>query len=102
MKAINVMHVTYDMRIGGTEMVIKNIIENVSDQPVSMSIFCIEAPIGPWGQQLQNSGITITCKARKPRFDTTLIAAMRAHIKAHNIDVIHIPLGYMALWQRLA
>jgi glycosyltransferase involved in cell wall biosynthesis len=89
MKAINVMHVTYDMRIGGTEMVIKNIIENVSDQPVSMSIFCIEAPIGPWGQQLQNSGITITCKARKPRFDTTLIAAMRAHIKAHNIDVIH-------------
>ncbi|MFT6689925.1 MAG: glycosyltransferase involved in cell wall biosynthesis [Colwellia sp.] len=89
MKAINVMHVTYDMRIGGTEMVIKNIIENVTDQPVTMSIFCIESPIGPWGQKLQSSGVAITCNARKPGFDLRLIFTIRAHIKAHNIDVIH-------------
>jgi glycosyltransferase involved in cell wall biosynthesis len=88
-KAINVMHVTYDMRIGGTEMVIKNIVENVTNKLITMSIFCIEAPIGPWGKQLSSLGVAITCNARKPGFDLGLIFAIRAYIKAHNIDVIH-------------
>jgi glycosyltransferase involved in cell wall biosynthesis len=88
-KAINVMHVTYDMRIGGTEMVIKNIVENVTNKLITMSIFCIESPIGPWGEQLQSSGVALTCNARKPGIDLGLIFAIRVHIKAYNIDVIH-------------
>ena len=46
---MRVMHVTFDMRIGGTEMVIKNIVEGNSDANIEMSIYCIEAPLGPWG-----------------------------------------------------
>ena len=35
---MRVMHVTFAMRIGGTEMVIKNIIEGNSDANIEMSI----------------------------------------------------------------
>ena len=83
------MHLTYDMRIGGTEMVIKNLIEGTDYDFFDMSIFCIEEPIGPWGIDLQNNGLQITAKARQPGFDTTLIFAIRKHIKDHKIDIVH-------------
>ena len=77
------------MRIGGTEMVIKNIIEGSDAEKFTMSIFCIEKPIGPWGLDLQNAGISIDAKERKPGFDTSLIAAIRKHIKTNKIDIVH-------------
>jgi glycosyltransferase involved in cell wall biosynthesis len=83
------MHLTYDMRIGGTEMVIKNLIEGSDHDLFDMSIFCIEEPIGPWGIDLQNNGLQITAKARQPGFDTSLIFAIRKHIKDHKIDIVH-------------
>ncbi|WP_420933456.1 glycosyltransferase family 4 protein [Alteromonas sp. A081] len=86
---MNVMHITYDMRIGGTEMVIKNLIEGNDDTSINMSIFCIEAPLGPWGDELQASGITITTQARQPGFDVKLISAIRKHIKVNQIDIVH-------------
>ena len=84
-----VLHLTYDMRIGGTEMVIKNIIEGSNRNFFLMSIFCIEEPIGPWGVELQSQGINITAKARKPGFDLKLIAQINRHLRENNIDVIH-------------
>lgn len=86
---IKVAHVTYDMRIGGTEMVIKNIIQGADPTLFSMSIFCIEEPLGPWGIELQQAGITIDLKARNAGFDTSLIFAIRKNIKQNNIDVLH-------------
>jgi hypothetical protein len=50
------------MRIGGTEMVIKNIIEGADKALFNMSIYCNESPIGPWGIDLQKSGIVINAK----------------------------------------
>lgn len=84
-----VLHVTYDMRIGGTEMVIKNIIEGADSNDLEMSIFCIEEPIGPWGQELQENGTRIFSKNRKQGFDFSLIGAIRKVIKEENIDVVH-------------
>jgi len=86
---INVLHITYDMRIGGTEMVIKNIIEGNQDESINMSIFCIEEPLGPWGKSMKASGLSITCQARTPGFDLKLIMALRKHIKFHKIDIVH-------------
>jgi glycosyltransferase involved in cell wall biosynthesis len=83
------MHLTYDMRIGGTEMVIKNIIQGADADQFDMSIFCIEQPIGPWGIDLQNAGLKVTAVERKPGFDTSLIFAIRTHLKHNKIDVIH-------------
>ncbi|GEA02398.1 N-acetyl-alpha-D-glucosaminyl L-malate synthase [Alteromonas sp. KUL17] len=86
---MKVMHVTYDMRIGGTEMVIKNIIEGNTDVNIDMSIYCIEAPIGPWGEEVAKSGVSITTHERRPGFDTSLINALRKHIRENNIDILH-------------
>ncbi|WP_334064094.1 glycosyltransferase [Alteromonas genovensis] len=86
---MKVMHVTYDMRIGGTEMVIKNLIEGNTDANIDMSIYCIEAPLGPWGEELAQSGISITTQERKPGFDTSLIKTLRQHIIENNIDILH-------------
>lgn len=90
MKAsLSVMHITYDMRIGGTEMVIKNLIEGFDNHSFSMSIFCIEEPLGPWGEMLASAGIPIVTHARQPGFDKRLIKSIRQHIREHNIDIIH-------------
>lgn len=89
MNKIKVMHLTYDMRIGGTEMVIKNIVEGLDTEQFAMSIYCIESPIGPWGIDLQKSGISIDVKERKPGFDFKVITAIRKHLKHYKIDIIH-------------
>ncbi len=86
---MRVMHVTFDMRIGGTEMVIKNLVEANEDRGIQMSIFCIEEPLGPWGDSLQANGLKIESSHRKLGFDTSLILKLRAYIKANEIDVVH-------------
>lgn len=86
---MSVLHLTYDMRIGGTEMVIKNIIQGLHGTAYQMSIFCIEAPLGPWGEELQADGIRVDSYERRPGFDWSLIQAIRQHLKQHQIDVIH-------------
>lgn len=88
-KPIKVMHLTYDMRIGGTEMVIKNIIEGSDSTAFNMSIYCIEEPIGPWGQDMQKNGTSITSTQRKDGFDLTLIKRIRQHVKKSDIDILH-------------
>ncbi|MBD1390542.1 glycosyltransferase [Neiella sp. HB171785] len=87
--ATRVVHLTYDMRIGGTEMVIKSIIEGTDPDQFEMSIFCIEEPIGPWGKALQANGIALTSIARQPGFDVALIRKIRQHLRAEQIDIIH-------------
>lgn len=84
-----VMHVTYDMRIGGTEMVIKNIVERMHGEQLQHCIACIESPIGPWGGKLEASGIAIYKLDRNPGFDLSIIKQLRQLIKTHNIDVLH-------------
>jgi len=86
---VRILHVTYDMRIGGTEMVIKNIIESNSNPDVKMSIFCIESPLGPWGEDLQKKAISIYCHTRKDGFDFSIIRSIRKVIKANKIDIVH-------------
>lgn len=85
----HILHVTFDMRIGGTEMVIKNIIEDNNNDAHCMSIFCIEEPLGPWGIDLQTAGINVSSVARKEGFDFSVIKSLRQHIRSNNIDIMH-------------
>lgn len=80
---------TFDMRIGGTEMVIKNIIEGNTNPNLNMSIFCIEEPIGPWGLDMQANGVKVNSVARRDGFDASVVKALRKHIKLHNIQILH-------------
>lgn len=89
MAKLKVLHLTYDMRIGGTEQVIKNLVENTDQQQFDMSILCIESPLGPFADDLLAKGISITALSRSPGFDRKIIKQIRAYIKQHNIDVVH-------------
>lgn len=89
MTKIKVLHLTYDMRIGGTEQVIKNLIENTDNQQFETSILCIESPLGPFADDLLRQGISITALSRQPGFDFQLIKHIRRHIKKHQIDILH-------------
>jgi len=84
-----ILHLTYDMHIGGTEQVIKNLIGGSDPALFDMSIFCIEKPVGPFGQMLIENGTTITCHQRKDGFDLKLIKVIRQHIKKCKIDILH-------------
>jgi len=89
MTKIKVLHLTFDMRIGGTEQVIKNLIENADQQQFDMSILCIESPLGPFADDLLAKGIVITALSRSPGFDHKLIKQIHTYIKQHHIDVLH-------------
>lgn len=84
-----VVHVTFDMRIGGAEQVIYNLIENTDPLKYDVSILCLDQFIGPFGVQLQKKGYQITALNRQPGFDFSLVRKIRCHIKRHNIDVLH-------------
>ena len=88
-KRRRVLHITFDMHIGGTEQVIKNLVEGSDKTLFEMSIFCLEQPIGPFGEMLLKQGINIQGVQRKQGFDISLIKAIRQHVIMHQIDVLH-------------
>jgi glycosyltransferase involved in cell wall biosynthesis len=85
----HILHVTYDMNIGGTEQVIRNLVEGLDPTRYTSSILCIDGTIGPWGQELQTKGFPHYCLTRKPGFDLQLIRAIHALIRQHRVDIIH-------------
>lgn len=80
---------TFDMHIGGTEQVIKNLVEAADPSILNISILCIEAPIGPFGEMLINKGYQIDAFERKKGFDISLIFKIRKYIIQNKIDVLH-------------
>lgn len=89
MTKTRILHVTYDMRIGGTEMVIKNIIDSSGTEQFDMSVLCIESPLGPFAEELEKNGTQFFKLNRKPGFDTSLIANIKHVITTHSIDIVH-------------
>jgi glycosyltransferase involved in cell wall biosynthesis len=85
----NLLHVTFDMRIGGTEQVIRNLVETTDQSIFNVSILCIEAPIGPFGEFLSRKGFKIDTIARKEGFDLALIFKIRKYLKQNKIDILH-------------
>lgn len=84
-----VLHITYDMGIGGTEQVINQLIRGMDKNVVEHRICCIEGSLGAIGLVLQNDGVEIEVLARQPGFDWALIKGIRQLIKAHHIDIVH-------------
>ncbi len=77
------------MRIGGTEQVIKNLILGADKSRFTMSVLCIESPLGPFAEDLIAENINISALSRKPGFDVSLIGKIRKHIIEHKINIIH-------------
>ena len=85
----NILHVTFDMAIGGTEQVIRQIVENTDIERFQSSILCIDGNIGALGQKLINNGIPISSLERKPGLDITLIRSLKSHLIEKDIHVVH-------------
>lgn len=84
-----VLHITYDMGIGGTEQVINQLIRGIDKTAVEHRICCIEGGVGAIGLALQQQGVAIDILSRQPGFDWALIKGIRKLIKSHRIDIVH-------------
>lgn len=84
-----IVHLTYDMRIGGTETVIKNLVEGTDKSRCDAEILCIEPDLGPFGEQLIKKGYKITNLFWRGGFDVKLISAIRKFIKKNQVDTLH-------------
>ncbi len=86
---IKILHVTYDMAIGGTEQVIRQLVENTDPEKFEVAILCLENNIGDIGQELIKQGIKVSKLNRQEGFDFSLLRAIRQFIRANQIDILH-------------
>ena len=86
---IRVLHLTFNMGIGGTEQVIRQLVTGMDTREVANEILCIDGTIGPLGEELQQAGIPVTSLRRQPGFDWALIGAIRRHLREGGFDVVH-------------
>ena len=86
---IQVLHVTFDMGIGGTEQVIRQLVTHLPKAGYRHRILCIDGRIGPIGQELKAQGIDILSIGRTPGLDRRLISEIRKLILEHSVDLVH-------------
>lgn len=104
MKKLRILHVTFDMAIGGTEQVIRQLVLNLPAAEFDNEIFCIDGKIGAIGAQLQEQGIRIHQAPRKGGLDFVLIKTLRQILCYGDFDVVHCHqytpwvYGWFAAW----
>jgi glycosyltransferase involved in cell wall biosynthesis len=87
--AIKVLHVTFDMTIGGTQQVIRQLVENLDENVIQSEIVCIDGRLGELGEILQEQGVSLHILKRQLGFDASLIKSLFQLIRANQYDVIH-------------
>jgi len=85
---MNILHITFNMAIGGTEQVIRQIVRGTREQ-VNHHILCIDGEIGDWGQALRETGIAVSAFSRSGGLDIRLLKYIRSYIRRERIDIIH-------------
>ena len=88
-RIVRVLHVTYDMAIGGTEQVICQLVDGLDRQQYQCEIACIEGEVGALGDRLRSDGLTIHALGREPGFDFSLVRKLRALYRSGAIDIVH-------------
>ncbi|MCH8499096.1 MAG: glycosyltransferase [Marinobacter sp.] len=88
-RAIRVLHVTFNMGIGGTEQVIRQLVLGLPRQQVINEVLCIDGHIGPIGELLQAQDVPVTSVQRQPGFDLNLIKAIRSRLREGKFDIVH-------------
>jgi glycosyltransferase involved in cell wall biosynthesis len=89
MRTIKVVHLTFNMMIGGAEQVIYSIIENTDRLNYEATVLCIDEPVGPFGNILRSKGYCVDSLRRNPGFDVSLIRLIRRYVMSKGIDVLH-------------
>jgi len=86
---IRVLHITFNMGIGGTEQVIRQLVSNLSADRFSNTILCIDGQIGEIGQQVRAQGISVLSVKRSPGLDLGLVRVIRKTIRQTEADIVH-------------
>lgn len=97
-----VLHVTFNMGIGGTEQVIRQLVLGSRGQEVEHEIVCIDGQVGAIGEQVREDGIPVHRVSRTPGFDRKLIRALRDLIRARDVSIVHCHQYTPFLYGRLA
>lgn len=84
-----ILHLTFDMGVGGTEQVITQLVNHLDDVRFENSIACIEGEVGLLGQSLRERGLEFLVFKREPGFDVKLIKQLSAALKKHKFDIVH-------------
>jgi glycosyltransferase involved in cell wall biosynthesis len=85
----NIAHVTFDMRIGGTERVITTLVNHMDTAKFNVSIICLESVLGPFGRELKDAGYSVVTLGRRPGFDLWLAYRIHQYIKANHLHILH-------------
>lgn len=86
-KKDRILHITFNMGIGGTEQVIRQLVTSITEY--EHQILCIDGNIGPVGETLISQGIKIWRLERKDGFDWRIIFKIRKLIDENDIKIIH-------------
>jgi glycosyltransferase involved in cell wall biosynthesis len=84
-----ILHITFNMGIGGTEQVIRQLVLKLPKERFENHIVCIDGEIGEIGQQVSAAGTIIHPLQRRPGLDLNLIRSIGRIIKQNEIDVVH-------------
>lgn len=84
-----ILHVTFDMGIGGTEQVIRQLLAHLPKDRYTNEVLCIDGRIGPIGDLVAEMGERLTSFPRQPGFDLNLIRYIRRYIRDESIDIVH-------------
>lgn len=88
-KSYRVLHVTFNMGIGGTEQVIRQLVTHLPQNEFVSEVLCIDGTIGEIGRQLQKNGVEVQAFRRKKGIDLKLAIRLRRMIRDQKIDILH-------------
>jgi len=102
-KKIRVGFVMHVMQVAGAEVLVTQIIEQLSDR-IEATVFCLDA-LGELGQKLLDAGIPVIVLGRKPGLDRDVAKRLAKEVKSRKIEVLHAhqytPFFYSALSRML-
>lgn len=86
---IRILHVTFNMGIGGTEQVIRQLVTGLPSDTCVSCVACIDGYVGEIGRQLQSYNIPVFALNRSPGIDRELVRNLRSKVRELGIDVVH-------------
>lgn len=89
MKKTRIMHLTFNMGIGGTEQVIRQLVTNLPPEQFDNQVVCIDGFVGEVGLLLEQAGIPVSAIKRRPGVDWSLVRRIRKRIVSGQVDVVH-------------
>jgi glycosyltransferase involved in cell wall biosynthesis len=88
-KKIKVLHVTFDMSIGGAQQVIRQLVENRDKGRFEIDIVCIDGLLGELGEILTEQGVSVTLLNRQSGFNFNLLLQLNKLVNRNGYQIVH-------------